>query len=369
MPRLIFLEPTDIQKTLYPFSLLRDGVDMPIGLLSIREKWNLLLAQKSRRTQDRVITIRANLLPTESIAKQLNALTVGQSLYDAAGQWLALSGGVDQFPSRRKSTDRIVDEVASLINYPWDLLRVLDKAIAIDFILLTKSRRSQAIPKQIIVLGKHRVFIARGATVSTGVFNATAGPIYIGSGANVQEGAMIRGPFLLGDGAVVTMGAKVYGPTAIGSACMVGGEIKRSLLFPYSNKAHEGYMGDSVIGSWCNWGAGTSNSNIKNTAGAIRVVVAGKEVVVGQKCGVFMGDHTRTAINASLNSGTIVGVSAQIGTGVLTEKRIPSFRWVDGKRYRFEEATQHIRNWKALKGETLAPGEIEQLKRIYKSDK
>lgn len=369
MPRLIFLEPTDIQKTLYPFSLMRDVVDMPIGLLSIRAKWDCFLAQKSRRNAERIITIRANLFPTESIAKKLNALTDGQALYDAAGNWLALSGGVDQFPSRRKSTDRILDEIATLIDYPWDLLRVLDKGIAIDFILLTKSRRSQPISKQITVLGKHPVFIARGATVSTGVFNTTAGPIYIGSGADVQEGALIRGPFLLGDGAIVTMGAKLYGPTAIGNACIAGGEIKRSLLFPYSNKAHEGYMGDSVIGSWCNWGAGTSNSNIKNTAGAIRIVVAGKEVVVGQKCGVFMGDHTRTAINASLNSGTIVGVSSQVGTAELAEKRIPSFRWMDGKRYRFEEATTHIRNWKALKGEVLTPSEIEQLKRIYKSDK
>jgi UDP-N-acetylglucosamine diphosphorylase/glucosamine-1-phosphate N-acetyltransferase len=266
-------------------------------------------------------------------------------------------------------TDRIVDEVASLIVYPWDLLRVLDKGIAIDFTLLTQSRRSQPKSRQITVLGKHPVFIARGAKLSTGIFNATDGPIYIGSGAHVQEGAMIRGPFLLGDGAVVTMGAKLYGPAAIGNACIVGGEIKRSLLFPYSNKAHEGYMGDSVVGSWCNWGAGTSNSNIKNTAGSIRVLVAGKEVVVGQKCGVFMGDHSRTAINASLNSGTIVGVSTQVGTGGLAEKRIPSFRWMDGKRYRFQEATEHIRNWKALKGETLLLSEIEQLNRIYKSDK
>ena len=180
---------------------------------------------------------------------------------------------------------------------------------------------------------------------------------------------MIRGPFLLGERSVVKMGAKIYGPTAAGNNCLLGGEIKRSLLFPFSNKAHEGYMGDSVIGSWCNWGAGTSNSNLKNTAGDIQIEVEGESRSVGQKAGVFMGDHSRTVINSSLNSGTVIGVSVQVGNEGLPPKRISSFRWMDGSRYRFEAALKHIRQWKALKKQSLTSEEINRLKKIFKTDK
>jgi UDP-N-acetylglucosamine diphosphorylase/glucosamine-1-phosphate N-acetyltransferase len=253
--------------------------------------------------------------------------------------------------------------------YPWDLLTQLEKAIALDFSILTKRRRSQPLPKTVSRIGKHPVFISKGAKLLTCTLNATAGPIYIGPNAEVQEGVAIRGPFLMGEGSVVKMGAMIYGPAAIGQGCLLGGELKRSLIFPFSNKAHHGYMGDSVIGSWCNWGAGTSNSNLKNTAGEIRISVGGVSVAVGQKAGVFMGDHSRTAINTSLNSGSVMGVSVQVGNDGLSPKQISSFRWMDGKKYRINDALQHIRNWKALKGHELSDREIEQLTHIYKSDK
>jgi UDP-N-acetylglucosamine diphosphorylase/glucosamine-1-phosphate N-acetyltransferase len=272
-------------------------------------------------------------------------------------------------PAKAASDDKRWTASVARIKYPWDLLEVLPSSIELDFSLLTNKKRSLKLPKQVQHTGKHPVFIEKGANIAACFLNTTSGPIYIGASAAIQEGAMIKGPFLLGQNSIVKMGAAIYGPTVVGANCLIGGEVKRSLMFPYSNKAHHGYLGDSVIGSWCNWGAGTSNSNLKNTAGIIRVEVDGKMIPVGQKAGVFMGDHSRTAINASLNSGTIIGVSAQVGVGGLTQKKISSFQWVGGKRYRLKEAIAHIRQWKALKGEDLTEQEVQRLTLIYKNDK
>ncbi len=290
-------------------------------------------------------------------------------MFTRAGNWIATASKIDQAPLNVSKTDLVVDDLVGSILFPWDLLTHLESGIALDFSLLTKGKKSQPIPKQVTRIGKHPIFIAKGARLLPCTLNSSAGPIFIGEHAEVQEGALIRGPFMLGADSVVKMGAKIYGPTAAGAQCVLGGEIKRSLIFPHSNKAHDGYMGDSVIGSWCNWGAGTSNSNVKNTAGIIRVEWNGKRMTVGQKLGVFMGDHTRTAINTSINSGTIMGVSVQVSNDRLTEKRIPSFRWMDGKKYRFDLAMEHIRQWKSMKGGLLSPEEIDQLKNIYKTDK
>jgi len=369
MPRLLFLEPTDLPASLYPFSLMREVVDVPVGLLTLRHKWASFQLHTGKGWQNRSYSIRANLFPSAACWKQLMRLKEGQSLVDESGDWLATAGEIDRFPPGQYNKDAIIYPQAKLIQYPWELLQSLEAGIEMDFQLLTKGRRSLPIAKTNTVVGKHPVFIDRGARVAAAFFNTEAGPIYIGKNAIVQEGAMIRGPFLLGDGSLVTMGAKIYGATAVGEGCVIGGEVKRSLIFPFSNKAHEGYMGDSVIGSWCNWGAGTSNSNLKNTAGMIRIQIGKKQLEVGQKCGVFMGDHTRTAINTSLNSGSVFGVSVQVGNVRMAAGRIPSFRWMDGKRYRLEEALEHIGSWKQLKGKELLATEIDQLTQIYKKDK
>src|SRR5204863_3570859 len=154
----------------------------------------------------------------------------------------------------------------------------------------------------------------KGAKVEHSMLNASNGPIYVGKNAEVMEGCMIRGPFALGQNAVLKMGSKVYGATSIGPSCAVAGEIKNSVLFGYSNKAHDGYLGDSVIGEWCNLGAGTSNSNLKNTAGIVKVWVDSKDdyLPVGVKCGLLMGDYSRSAINTSFNTGTVVGVCCNV---------------------------------------------------------
>ncbi len=354
---------------MYPFTLMREVPDLPLGLLTLREKWERLFTIPGLLPKSDCYTISSSIVPSLELARSIQRLLPGRSLFDNACNWIATSGEVLRIPTKPATSDSTVDNTAVRLQYPWDMLNVLQHSIELDYMLLTKGRRTTRIPKEVQHTGTNPVFIEKGARLDACSLNTELGPIYIGANAEVQAGSMIKGPFLLGSGSLVKMGTVVYGPTAVGEGCLLGGEVKRTLIFPFSNKSHHGYMGDSVIGSWCNWGAGTSNSNLKNTGGVIRVDVGGKKVEAGQKAGVFMGDHSRTAINASLNSGSVIGVSVQVDSGGLSKKRISSFKWMDGKRYRFQEALEHIRNWKAFKGKELTEGEIARLKKIYKNDK
>ena len=201
------------------------------------------------------------------------------------------------------------------------------------------------------------------------ILNAAAGPIYIGKAAEIMEGASIRGPFAICEGAVVKMGARIYGATTIGPYSVVGGEIKNTVIFGYSNKAHDGYLGDSVLGEWCNLGAGSTNSNIKNTASNVKVwnETAKDFVSGGLKCGLLMGDYSRCSVNSTFNTGTVVGACANIFGSGLLPKYIPSFSWgaINPAKYEFEKALQDITNWKKLKNQLLTEKEIQKLQHIF----
>lgn len=369
MHALILIDSPSIRRTMYPFTLMREMSDLPLGLLTLREKWDQLLALSGRAKNSGCYTISSSLIPSVELARSIHRLSPGRSLFDKVGNWMATAGEISRIPKKSSDLDVMYSDTPFRLQYPWDMLEALQHSIELDFMLLTKGRRSKRIPKQVQHTGRYPVFMEKGARLDACFLNTELGPIYVGPNAEVQAGSMIKGPFLLGNNSVVKMGAVIYGPTVAGEACLLGGEVKRSLIFPFSNKAHHGYLGDSVIGSWCNWGAGASNSNLKNTGGLIRIDVGGKLVEAGRKAGVFMGDHSRTAINASLNSGSVIGVSTQLNTGSLTKKKISSFRWMDGKRYRFPEALEHIRNWKSFKGKELTIEEIDRLKKIYNNDK
>jgi UDP-N-acetylglucosamine diphosphorylase/glucosamine-1-phosphate N-acetyltransferase len=182
-----------------------------------------------------------------------------------------------------------------------------------------------------------------------------------------MDGCIIRGPFAMGEGACLKMGTKVYGATSLGPYCMGGGEIKNSVMFGYSNKAHDGYLGDAVIGEWCNLGAGTTNSNLKNTAGEVRIWTTAGEVSAGFKCGVFMGDYSRTAVNTAINTGTVIGVCANVFGNGLTPKYIPNFSWgSEGiKRYELGKAITDISNWKKLKQKEMTEEELGILRYVH----
>jgi len=269
---------------------------------------------------------------------------------------------------------------AGRIQYPWHIFQLNEEALRYDFDQLTKGRGSAPIPASVRTIAPENIFLEEGARVEYAILNASTGPIYIGRDAEIMEGSMIRGPFALCEGSVVKMGSKIYGATTIGPHSVVGGEIRNSVIFGYSNKAHDGYLGDSVIGEWCNLGAGTSNSNLKNNAGEVKAwsPAAGKFLPVGLKCGLLMGDYSRSAINTSFDTGTVVGVCAVLFEEDLSPKYIPNFSWGYGRhrspggdtlavRYEWDKALRDIANWKKLKNQVLTDAEIRTLKHIFES--
>lgn len=390
MQRIIFTEEFCQPENLYPFTLTRQIQDIRVGILTIREKWERWLRITSFDKQeddykdlsrsipldkigpkDSWLLLHGNILPDVNLIKAIKSLKQGECLSTTNGLAIAYHITKKQLKGPHKiAVDKTVNYAGPIhqVEFPWDIVRLNDWAIREDFKLLVKSRKSMAIPKTCAVTGAKNIFIEKGAHISHAILNATEGPIYVGKNAVIMEGAMIRGPFALGENACVKMGTRIYGATSAGPGCVLGGEIKNSVLFGYSNKAHDGYLGDSVIGEWCNLGAGTTNSNIKNTAGVVRVWTPAGEKEVGVKCGVMMGDYSKTAINTSINTGTVIGVAANVFGQGLTPKFIPNFSWgAEGlTRYDWTKAMDDIHCWKQLKGEELNDEEKLMLEVIYK---
>lgn len=318
------------------------------------------------------LLIRANAIPSNALIKQTKKLSAGQCLISQDGTVIALAFTNTQVLKGGKikvaQTVQAQGEV-QLLQYGWQIFQWNDAALRADFALLTKGRKSAPINKTNRCVNPSAIFIEAGAQVSHSVLNAEAGPIYIGKNALVMEGCHIRGGLAMGEGAVLKMGAQVYGATTLGPYCTGGGEIKNSVLFGYSNKAHHGYLGDSVIGEWCNLGAGTTNSNIKNNAGLVCYTL-GDGVWMngpGNKGGLLMGDHSKAAINTSFNTGAVVGVCCNVFGSGLSPVHIPSFSWgmQGGARYQLPKAFTDIAAWKKLKGGSLSEAEKKQLKHIF----
>ena len=231
---------------------------------------------------------------------------------------------------------------------------------------------SVAIPSSVKVTGSNNIFIEEGAVLEHCYLNTTDGPVYISKHALIMDGAMLRGPLFIGEGSVIKMGATIYGGS-FGSYCIIGGEVKNSVFMSFSNKAHHGYIGDSVVGEWCNLGAGTTCSNVKNTGGKVKLWDMHTRTfnIANNKCGVFMGDFSRCAINTSFNTGTVTGICTNIFNGQqLTPKFIPSFSWgVDGKeKYNIEKALTDVNTWMQFKKESIDESTINKLRIIYQND-
>ncbi len=258
------------------------------------------------------------------------------------------------------------------IEHPWQLMQWNDGMIRKDYFLVTRDRISQAIPSSVNTIQPENIFIEEGAKLSFCTLNASTGPIYIGKNAEIMEGSVIRGPFVLGENSVLKLNSRVYGATTLGPSCMGGGEIKNTVMMGYSNKAHDGYLGDSVVGEWCNFGAGSTNSNIKNTAGEVKVwdMDSKQYLPVGNKCGVILGDYSRVAINSSINTGSVIGVSCNVFGAGLLPTIVSNFSWgVVGTKYEFAKALADINNWKKLKGHVLSKEESSVLEYIFRHEK
>ena len=389
MKKIVFTEEFCNPGNLFPFTLTRQVQDIRVGILTIREKWERHLGltsfdkfEEDYKDADGAVTIdgtigndiiylvHGNVLPTKRIIKQVKKLNHGEALsvpeLESFVYCISKKEVVDENNIKVGRSIEIEEEIRE-IKAPWNIFQLNAWAIQQDFELVTNGCKSEKISATNNVVNPSNIFIEKGAAVECCFLNAQNGPIYIGKGAQVMEGSMLRGPVAVCDEAVVKMGTRLYEGTTVGPKCSVGGEIKNSVLLGNSNKAHDGYMGDSVIGEWCNWGAGTSNSNIKNNASGVIVWTPAGAINVGLKCGVLMGDYSRTAINTSINTGTVIGACANVYGIGLTPKYIPPFSWgSDGlQRYELEKAFTDINNWKLLKGSAITTYEKAILKHIF----
>ncbi len=342
----IFLNESNCKEALFPFTNTRHVADIRLGILTLREKWELLtnetIVTDPGEQGDISITVPANVVPNLQNIEQLLELA-------RAGKTITPNSSI-QF-----------------IQHPWQIFQLNATAIKADYELVTAGRESMPIDADNKCIAPQHIFIEEGAVVRCCFLNASEGPVYIGKNVEVMEGSAIRGPFAACEGSVVKMGARIYGGTTLGPYCVAGGEIKNSMFFGFSNKGHDGYLGDSVIGEWCNLGAGTSCSNVKNTGGEVRYTIDddAAPVSAGNKGGLLMGDYSRTAINSSFNTGSVVGVCCNI-FGDMPPKYLPHFSWGTGQ-YIFEKALADINNWKKMKGQHLSEQEKETLQKIYLS--
>lgn len=389
MRHLIFTEEFCQPENFYPLTLTRQIQDLRVGILTIREKWERWLKissfdkmQDNYKDHDKSIRlnkieandtwylVHSNLLPSSLLVAAIAKLKKGDCLVNPQNAPLVYCIGAQQLDKKKSiKIERTVTFLhpAIQLQSAWDLLQWNDWSIREDFKLLTKGRKTAALAKTNQCSKPANLFIEKGATVSCCIINASEGPVYIAKGATVMEGSLLRGPLAIGINATVKMGTKIYGATSIGPSCTVGGEIKNSILLGYSNKAHDGYLGDSVIGEWCNLGAGTSNSNIKNNAGPVRVQLPSGEKELGIKAGTLMGDYVRTSINSSINTGTIIGTGAVLFQAGLTPRFIPPFSWGEEgvTRYKWEKLVRDIERWKNLKGESLTAQELKTMEWVY----
>ena len=321
----------------YPLSYTRPISEFRIGILTIKEKWTHYYKNISTKTEDYLVSkypirkqkenlwIDASVLPSKELKTELDSLRNGE-LLESNGKIIAFKNLNYSFKNLNKiNTSILVNSIENIC----DIFSDNGREIEADFKLLTKARKSQKISDTNTVIGKH-IFIEKGAKISCSILNAENGPIYIGKNTEIMEGAIIRGPFAMGENAVLKMGAKIYGPTTLGPHCKVGGEVNNSVFFGYSSKAHDGFLGNSVIGEWCNLGADTNNSNLKNNYTEIKLwnyeMERFKKTGL-QFCGLIMGDHSKCGINTMFNTGTVIGVSANIFGSGFPRNFVPSFSW------------------------------------------
>jgi UDP-N-acetylglucosamine diphosphorylase/glucosamine-1-phosphate N-acetyltransferase len=331
------------RNALLPFTYTKPVADLRIGILTIREKWEHYLgsttttitedylAEKYPMVEaDQNILINSSFLPTEKLVDLIKELKENE----------AVLIGDEVVAFHTKDTQEEVDfEQYEFIEFEddcisientWDIFSKNDKAIQADFELLTKDRKSQPIPKSVNVIAPENIFIEEGAKLEFVTLNASAGVIYIGKNSEIMEGSVIRGPFALGEEAQVKLATKIYGATTVGPHCRVGGEVNNSVMMAYSNKGHDGFLGNSVLGEWCNIGADSNNSNLKNNYEEVKLWSYESERFEKtglQFCGLMMGDHSKCGINTMFNTGTVVGVSANIFGSGFPRNFVPSFSW------------------------------------------
>jgi UDP-N-acetylglucosamine diphosphorylase/glucosamine-1-phosphate N-acetyltransferase len=343
----ILFDESAVRTNLLPLTFMRPVADIRFGILTIREKWEKQLNAKTSTLTDTYLSrkfpivkeennvlINGSVCPNDEVIRLILNIKPNQTIV-SNDTIIAIHITAEELDKMGDSTNEGIEEIdvqdpPMRINHTWEIFSKNDEAIRYDFALLTKGRKSEPLNDTNRLVAPANIFVEKGAKVDFAILNASTGPIYIGKDAVIMENSVIRGPFALCDNAEVKMAAKIYGPTTIGPFSRVGGEINNSVLFGFSNKAHDGFLGHSVIAEWCNLGSDTNTSNLKNTYDEVRLWSYAKQTFINthlQFCGLIMGDHSKCAIDTMFNTGTVVGVNANIFGAGFQRNFVPSFTW------------------------------------------
>lgn len=382
------------RSSLLPFTYTRAVATIRTGIYTMQERWEKALNAPTQILTDtylqplytlqpsaEAIYINAGLVADEQLLIAILSLTSGDKLMKGnellamrpSDNWLTLAeleAGVSYMQTIH------YEHPLLQLKHVWDLFAHNDAIIKRDFATITAGRQSAALPKDIWVKGAENIFVEEGAIIGAGtIINATTGPVYIGAEAEIMEGCTIRGPLALCTHAVLKMGAKVYGGCTIGEGCKVGGEVSNVVFFANSNKGHDGFLGNSVVGEWCNLGADTNSSNLKNNYDEVKIwdINSNQLIKTGLTfCGLLMGDHSKCGINTMFNTGTVVGVSCNIFGGNFPEKYLPSFAWggSDGiETYTFGKAMETANRMMARRGKQLSEAEMAMYQHLFDTRK
>jgi UDP-N-acetylglucosamine diphosphorylase/glucosamine-1-phosphate N-acetyltransferase len=389
MKQIILFDDPAIRGSLLPFTFTRPIADIRVGILKISEKWEKVsgaeisyltqeyLQKKFTRYQGKALAVNGAWLPEENSIEVLNNLKEDQALFYGKTLLATYIGETEKNLSFSSDKEVIeVDLEPVLLQKTWNIFQFNASEIRKDFLKITKGRVSQSISDpHTIVYGAENIFVEEGAKIRAAVLNAEDGPIYIGKNTEIQEGSLIRGPFALCEGSTVNMGAKLRGDTTIGPFSKVGGEVSNSVIMGYSNKGHEGFLGNSVLGEWCNIGADTNTSNLKNNYAPVKLwdYTKGGFANTGlQFCGLMMGDHSKCGINTMFNTGTVIGVGANIFGDGFPRNFIPSFSWGGAAGFstfsmpKFEETAKAVYG---RRGKEWTAEEKEILERVFELTK
>jgi UDP-N-acetylglucosamine diphosphorylase/glucosamine-1-phosphate N-acetyltransferase len=384
----IILFDTASRAEFYPFSLTRPLSAFRCGIFTAKERWAFALQNEAFTLTENYLSeaypfcategeeylyINASVVFSKELLHEIKALAAESALLRNNNIVAVRTKNKLTFPLTTEQTKHCkaveLNIAVRFLHYPYDLVLANDQLIRTDIELIRSKKLPAPVSLTNQLINPEQIFIEEGAVVEYCTLNASTGPIYIGKDALLMEGTMIRGPFVALENAVVKMGSKIYGATTVGKKCTVGGEIKNTIFFDYSNKAHDGYLGDAIIGSWCNVGAGASCSNVKNTAGEVKLwnPLLHQWISAGTKCGVMLGDYSKVSINASLTTGMVGGICSNILTTGLSPKYIADFTWNihTGEKYILEKAFHDIENWMQMKQQTLTNNDKQILEYIY----
>jgi UDP-N-acetylglucosamine diphosphorylase/glucosamine-1-phosphate N-acetyltransferase len=377
------------RKNMLPLTFVRPIGEIRFGILTMREKWEHFLGQKTStltenyllpkyqiHEEDENVLINASFQPEEAMVKMVKKLKPNQALVfgDHIIAMYVYRDGSEAGDTERDDLDMIEYKGSPLkLNYPWDIFTYNGEAIRHDWPIVTGGKQSEGFGKGTHVVAPENVFVEEGAKISHALINASNGLVYIGKDAEIMEGAMIRGSLALCNNATIKMGTRVYGPTTIGPWSKVGGELDNVMIFGYSNKAHDGFLGNAVIAEWCNLGSDTNCSNLKNNYDIVKVwnYYEQKFIDTGlQFVGLIMGDHSKTGINTMLNTGTVVGVNANVFGSGFPRNFIPSFSWGGASgfiNFDFDKAVEIAQRVFTRRNLVFDDKEISILRSIYQA--